>query len=77
MSKIRLWTLGSLEEKMLPGPGAIQKLADMLAEKKSGVDLDIVWGPELKVYEFDATDDKPFTNVVFAPSLFPFQHYGT
>jgi hypothetical protein len=51
ISNIRLWTLGSLEHKILPNKGAINKLRDILASNVGGGTMELVWGPELTFKE--------------------------
>jgi len=51
ISNIRLWTLGSLEHKILPNKNAINKLRDILASNVGGGTMELVWGPELTFKE--------------------------
>lgn len=51
ISNIRLWTLGSLEHKILPNKAAINKLRDILASNVGGGTMELVWGPELSFHE--------------------------
>jgi len=51
ISNIRLWTLGSLEHKILPNKAAINKLRDILASNAGGGTMELVWGPELSYTE--------------------------
>jgi hypothetical protein len=51
ISNIRLWTLGSLEHKILPNKAAINKLRDILASNVGGGTMELVWGPELSFTE--------------------------
>jgi hypothetical protein len=51
ISNIRLWTLGSLEHKILPNKGAINKLRDILSSNVGGGTMELVWGPELSFTE--------------------------
>lgn len=51
ISNIRLWTLGSLEHKILPNKAAINKLRDVLASNVGGGTMELVWGPELTFKE--------------------------
>jgi hypothetical protein len=51
ISNIRLWTLGSLEHKILPNKAAINKLRDILASNVGGGTMELVWGPELTFKE--------------------------
>lgn len=61
--KIRLWTLGNLEHKVLPTPQAIRRFKRMLKNELRKLHdtepvLDIVWGPELSVQTIDIGDKK-------------------
>jgi hypothetical protein len=51
ISNIRLWTLGSLEHKILPNKTAINKLRNILASNVGGGTMELVWGPELTYTE--------------------------
>ena len=51
ISNIRLWTLGSLDHKILPNKAAINKLRDILASNTGGGTMELVWGPELSFQE--------------------------
>tara|TARA_Y100000385_G_scaffold251545_1_gene274342 strand:+ start:8712 stop:10727 length:2016 start_codon:yes stop_codon:yes gene_type:complete len=51
ISNIRLWTLGSLDHKILPNKSAINKLRDILASNVGGGTMELVWGPELSFTE--------------------------
>ena len=51
ISNIRLWTLGSLDHKVLPNKAAINKLRDILASNVGGGTMELVWGPELSFQE--------------------------
>jgi len=51
ISNVRLWTLGDLEQKIIPTKAAINKLRDILASNVGGGTMDMVWGPELKFTE--------------------------
>lgn len=51
ISNIRLWTLGSLDHKILPNKAAINKLRDILASNSGGGTMELVWGPELSFQE--------------------------
>ena len=51
ISNIRLWTLGSLDHKILPNKAAINKLRDILASNVGGGTMELVWGPELSYTE--------------------------
>lgn len=51
ISNIRLWTLGSLEHKILPNKAAINKLRDILTSNVGGGTMELVWGPELSFRE--------------------------
>ena len=51
ISNIRLWTLGSLDHKILPNKAAINKLRDILSSNVGGGTMELVWGPELSYTE--------------------------
>tara|TARA_R100000008_G_scaffold56377_1_gene34677 strand:+ start:2479 stop:4731 length:2253 start_codon:yes stop_codon:yes gene_type:complete len=51
ISNIRLWTLGDLDNKILPTKSAINKLRNILASNVGGGTMDLVWGPELNFTE--------------------------
>ena len=51
ISNIRLWTLGSLDHKILQNKAAINKLRDILASNAGGGTMELVWGPELSYTE--------------------------
>ena len=51
ISNIRLWSLGDLDNKILPTKNAINKLRNILAGNVGGGTMDLVWGPELKFTE--------------------------
>ena len=51
ISNIRLWTIGDLDNKILPTKGAINKLRDILASNVGGGTMDLVWGPEIDFKE--------------------------
>jgi len=51
ISNIRLWTVGSLEHKILPTRAGINKLRNILASNTGGGTVELVWGPELTFKE--------------------------
>ena len=51
ISNIRLWSLGDLDNKILPTKAAINKLRNILVSNVGGGTMDLVWGPELKFTE--------------------------
>jgi hypothetical protein len=51
ISNIRLWTIGSLDHKILPSKRAINKLRNILASNVGGGTMELVWGPELSYTE--------------------------
>ena len=50
-TNIRLWTLGSLDHKILPNKAAINTRRDILASNAGGGTMELVWGPELSYTE--------------------------
>lgn len=51
ISKVRVWKLGSLEHKIVPGPDAISKFSEFLLNNVGGGTVDIVWGPAVELLE--------------------------
>lgn len=51
ISNVRLWTLGNLQEHILPTKAAITKLQNVLASNVGGGTMELVWGPELTYTE--------------------------
>ena len=51
ISNVRLWTLGSLEHKIVPKKPAVDKLRDILASNVGGGTMDLIWGPDLTFIE--------------------------
>ena len=51
ISNIRLWTLGSLDHKILPTRDGVNKLRNILAGNVGGGTMELVWGPDLKYTE--------------------------
>lgn len=51
ISNIRLWTVGSLEHKILPTKATLDRIRDLLASNVGGGTMDFIWGPELSFTE--------------------------
>ena len=51
ISNVRLWSLGDIDNKILPTKASINKLRNILASNVGGGTMDLVWGPELKFTE--------------------------
>jgi hypothetical protein len=51
VSHIRLWRLGSLENRIFPSAEAINRLAEVLLNNVGGGSIDLIWGPELDLVE--------------------------
>jgi len=61
MSKVRLWKLGylnkeNLAQSMMPTAKSINRLRDLIADIPEGGTIDLVWGPDLDVQEFESLD---------------------
>jgi len=50
ISNIRVWTLGSLKDGIIPTPAAIDRLAALLTNKTYG-GLDLIWTDDIKLIE--------------------------
>lgn len=51
ISNIRLWTIGSLEDRIFPTKEAIDRLREILSSNQGGGTMELVWGPELSFKE--------------------------
>lgn len=51
ISNIRIFKLGSLEHKIIPGEAAAQKLASILEANTQAGTLDLIWGPDIELIE--------------------------
>jgi hypothetical protein len=51
ISHIRVWKLGSLENKIFPKQAAMDRLAEVLMSNVGGGTLDLIWGPDLELIE--------------------------
>lgn len=51
ISKIRLWKLGSLPDKIQPGQAAFKKLHDMLLAHVGGGSMDLIWDAAIDLQE--------------------------
>lgn len=54
VSKIRIFKLGNMQNKISPQQAAFAKLAEMLQNNVSGGTMDIVWGPDIEIIETDS-----------------------
>lgn len=57
LPRIRLWKLGSLEHGLCPSHETMQKLADILNNWDGKADLDLIWGPDISVEEFEIGEE--------------------
>ncbi len=69
ISQIRLWTVGSLEHKILPDQPAIDKVKNILANNVGGGSMDMVWGPELTFKESTTTAHQFLGKAKYEPTL--------
>lgn len=69
ISSIRVWKLGNLEAKLMPNDGAINRLAEMLANNVGGGVMDLVWGPDLELVETSTEVHKFLGETKYAPVL--------
>ena len=53
MAKLRVFRLGSVQHRLMPSPEQVEKLEKILKDWDHESDLDIVWGPDIDVLEFD------------------------
>lgn len=51
MSKIRVFKLGNLENKLYPTVNSVNKLANMLTNNVGKGSVDLIWGPDIEILE--------------------------
>lgn len=51
ISYVRIWKLGSLEHKIIPGKAAIAAFNDMIMQHAAGGTIDLVWNPGIELQE--------------------------
>ncbi len=56
MTQIRVWTLGSLDHKIMPADGTVEKFEKYLKTKDLPPGVDIIWGPELNLETYESED---------------------
>ncbi len=67
--KVRLWTLGSFEHRVIPGKQSIEKLRQLISNLTYGEDgyADVVWGPDLMVTVVEV--DENLNDVIETPTV--------
>lgn len=69
ISKIRVWKLGSLDHKIVPGPDAIAKFSEFLMNNVGGGTMDIVWGPAVELLETNSNTADVLGEEKYVPVL--------
>lgn len=69
ISKVRVWKLGSLEHKIVPGPDAISKFSEFMLNNVGGGAMDIVWGPAIELLETKADPNSILGEEKYKPIL--------
>jgi hypothetical protein len=69
ISNVRLWTLGSLEHKIVPQKPILDKLRSILASHTTGGTIDLVWGPDLTFKESNSQVYKFLGSEKYQPVL--------
>ena len=69
ISSVRLWRLGSLEHKIMPAPGSIRKLTNILLKNTAGGSYDLVWGPEIDFKESNSNAYQALGKDKYEPTL--------
>ncbi len=73
ITKIRLWNVGHIgtgkDDRIMPGPGAVAKLREILESHVLGGTIDIVWGPDLKLTESNTEVYKFLGEEKYKPAL--------
>jgi hypothetical protein len=54
---LRVWTLGNLEQKLVPTMAAIDKLASFLRDWDGESELDLIWTDDLKMNRYSVTPE--------------------
>lgn len=69
ISQVRLWTVGDIENKIIPTRAGLEKIRDILASNVGGGTMDLVWGPELKFTESNSQAYKFLGSEKYQPVL--------
>lgn len=69
ISNIRIFKLGNLEHKILPGPGAAAKLKAVLQNHVGAGTVDIIWGPDIDLLESKTDVHKFLGQEKYIPTL--------
>ena len=67
--RVRIFTLGDLENKIMPGPDAFAKLNELLRVNVGAGTRNIVWGPDLKLSESNSESYKFLGGEKYSPTL--------
>ena len=67
--RIRLFKLGSLEDKIMPGPEAFAKLNELLHVNVGAGTRNLVWGPDIKLEETDTESWRFLGEEKYRPTL--------
>ena len=51
INAIRVWKLGNIEYKIMPGPAAFNRLSEVLMNNVGGGSMDLIWGPDIELVE--------------------------
>ena len=62
ISYIRVWKIGSLDHKIVPGKAQIEKLRNVLLQNAGGGSMDLIWGPDIELQE-SSTDISKFLGI--------------
>lgn len=69
ISHIRLWKVGSLEHRRLPGQKTFDYLANLLAMAGNGQNFDLIWGPDIELQETSTEIHKFLGQEKYTPHL--------
>ena len=69
ISRLRLWKLGNLENKIQPGPGAFKRLRDQLLANVGGGTMDIIWDAAIECWESSTEVHKFLGSEKYEPVL--------
>ena len=69
VSNFRIFKLGSFEHRIFPNDAAFSKLAEILESNVGGGTIDILWGPDIEVYESRSEVHKFLGEEKYKPTL--------
>jgi hypothetical protein len=69
ISHVRIFKLGDMEHGIIPAPGAVSKLKNIITSHVGGGTIDIVWGPDIQLIESKTDIHEFLGGVKYEPVL--------